>query len=104
MDALARCQASLVVLALNRLRPATLADSLFFVADLRNQVSQEAHIGFKAGRSGIDVRLENGGVEGVPGSMRSSMSGESERSYGITAERDGANRCFRRSEAGLTKL
>jgi hypothetical protein len=33
-------------------------------------------------------------LDGVPGSMRSFMS-ESERSYGISAERDGANRCLR---------
>jgi hypothetical protein len=33
-------------------------------------------------------------LEGVPGSMRSLMSGEPERSYGISAERNGANRLY----------
>ena len=62
IDALARREASLAVLALDRFRAAAFADSLFFVAHLRNQVSQEAHVGFKAGRGGIDMRLEYGGT------------------------------------------
>ena len=47
--------------------PAALADFLFFVAHLRNQIGQEAHVGFKACRGGIDVRLDNGGARGCSG-------------------------------------
>ena len=67
IDALARGEASLVVLALDRFGPAAFADFLFFIAHLRNQVGQEAHVGFKARRGGIDVRLENGGTRGRSG-------------------------------------
>ena len=62
VDALARRQPSLAVLAFDCLGPAAFADFLFFVAHLRNQVRQEAHVGFKARRSGVDMRLENGGT------------------------------------------
>src|ERR1700730_16617491 len=39
-------------------------------------------------------------LEGVPGSMRSFMSGESETSYGITAEQEGANDWSRLERVG----
>ena len=48
IDALASGQASLTMLALNRFGPAALADSLLFIAHLRNQVGQEPHIGLEA--------------------------------------------------------
>ena len=67
IDAFARGKASLIVLALDRFGPAAFADSLLFVAHLRNQVGQEPHIGLKAGRGGINARLENGGTRGHSG-------------------------------------
>src|ERR1700682_5066879 len=50
------------MLALDCFGPTAFADLLFFIAHLRNQVGQEAHVGFKARRSGVYMRLKNRGT------------------------------------------
>ena len=60
VDTFARGQASLVVLALDRLGPATLANLFLLVAHLRDQVGQESHVGFKARGRWVHTRREHG--------------------------------------------
>ena len=76
IDALARGQASFAVLALDGFGSAALANLFFLIANLRDQVGQKAHVGFKARGGGVHPRLQHGGDLRQPGSRRSAMSGE----------------------------
>jgi hypothetical protein len=48
VDALAGGEAPFGVLVFDRFVASALADDLFFVADLRYQVSESSHVGFEA--------------------------------------------------------
>ena len=54
-DALARSEASFVVLVFDGFCAAAFANLFAFIAHLRHEIGQEAHVGLEARRGGVDL-------------------------------------------------